>query len=36
MSRPVTEEEKEVQKSQKPSPVTGKIILKVEKEFLFK
>lgn len=33
MSRPVPDEDKEAHKSQKPSPVTGKIILKVEKEF---
>jgi len=27
MSRPIPDEEKEIQKSQKPSPVTGKTIL---------
>jgi len=31
MSRPGPDEDKEVQKSQKPSPVTGKIILNGEK-----
>jgi len=31
MSRPGQEEDKEVQKSQKPSPVTGKVILNSEK-----